>query len=299
MKKKLNIDFVRSISEFEGFAKYLEMKNKLYRTLFRGKGPIFDGFRDYTQDDDAEYIDWKTSLRAGKIIVKKYKEERALNFVFVVDASDGMVFGSGKKLKCEYAGEVMAAMGKLILESGDRLGLLMFNGKVELFVPPSSKPGHLNYILSLLSNPDNYGGHSNFSSALDYINNNFTKKINVLVFFSDFTKFGKEFEKPLNLISSKFETMAMIVRDRFDKTLPDFNGEIIIEDPNTYEQMIINPRLARRKYEKFASEQESMVMSVFSRGRIDTLELITDKPFVVPLVQFLEERTLKRKEVIL
>ena len=295
MKKKLNIDVGGSVTEFKAYAKYLEMKNKLYRSLFRGKGLIFDGFRTYSPDDDAKDIDWKTSARANRIIMKKYKEERELKFIFVVDVSDSMVFGSEKKLKCEYTGEIVAALGNLILESGDKIGLLIYNGKSHLYIPPTRKRQQLNIILNSLMEPNNYGGKSDFGSALEFIDKNLGNKINVVMFFSDFLHFDRSYEKQLKQIVARYETIAFMVKDRLDKTLPNTNQEIKIQNPNTSEQIIINPEIARKKYEKFAAEQEKMVESVFVSNQIDFLELVTDKPFVNFLVEFLEERLLKRK----
>ena len=75
-KEKLNVDIPRAISDFEAAAKEFELKEKIYKIIFRGKGLDFDRYRDYAPDEDATSIDWKASKRANKLIAKQYIEER-------------------------------------------------------------------------------------------------------------------------------------------------------------------------------------------------------------------------------
>ena len=102
IRQKLNVNIPRAITDFEAAAKEFELKEKLYRIIFRGKGLEFDKFRDYSPDEDASNIDWKASLRANKLTARQYIEERNLNIVFVFDVSESMIFGSLDKLKNEY-----------------------------------------------------------------------------------------------------------------------------------------------------------------------------------------------------
>ncbi|HEC92619.1 MAG TPA: DUF58 domain-containing protein [Candidatus Atribacteria bacterium] len=74
-----------------------------YRIIFRGSGIEFAGLREYTPEDDASRIDWKSSARTGKIYVKIFEEERDLDLFLLVDVSNSMLFGTAEKLKSEYA----------------------------------------------------------------------------------------------------------------------------------------------------------------------------------------------------
>ena len=127
IERKLNIDIAGAISEFDAAAKEFELKEKIYKILFRGKGLEFESYREYSPEDDAEEIDWKASMRGGKILVKRYIEERDLGIVFMIDVSENMVLGSHEKLKCEYAAELIGALAHLILNSNDKIGFMFFS----------------------------------------------------------------------------------------------------------------------------------------------------------------------------
>ena len=56
-----------------------------YKSVFKGKGLEFAGYREYSPDDDSTMIDWKASSRANEIMVKEMVEERNLNVFFLID----------------------------------------------------------------------------------------------------------------------------------------------------------------------------------------------------------------------
>ena len=61
MAGKLNLDIPASVSEFEAVMNKVLPKRVLYKMLLRGKGLEFDGYRNYSPEDDASVIDWKAN----------------------------------------------------------------------------------------------------------------------------------------------------------------------------------------------------------------------------------------------
>ena len=88
MEQALHIDVPGSVSAFEAAAHYFELRTKLYRVLFRGKGLEFERYRGYAPDDDAGLIDWGASLRSQRLLVRQYREEKDLNIMFLINVSD-------------------------------------------------------------------------------------------------------------------------------------------------------------------------------------------------------------------
>ena len=101
-----------------------------YRSVFKGRGLEFEGYRDYNPEDDATMIDWKATLRAKRLVVRELREERNLSVLFLFDVSNSMLYASTEKLKCEYAAELIATLSYAIREVGDAVGLVMFNDKI-------------------------------------------------------------------------------------------------------------------------------------------------------------------------
>ena len=95
-------------------------------------------------------------------------------------------------------------------------------------------------------------------------------------------------------MTSRHEVIAFAVKDPIDKTLPNVSGEFIVENPFTGEQLLIEPKVARRICEKHALKQENFVKDAFKNAGADFLSLTTDKPFVFDLISFVQERVKKR-----
>jgi uncharacterized protein (DUF58 family) len=289
-KGRLNLDVAESISALRAVMKKLELKIKLYKMIIRGKGLEFDGYRTYGPDDDASDIDWKASKRGDRLLVRKYIEERDLKIVFLIDTGENMVFGSTPKLKCEYAAEASLALADLIMSTGNNSGFLLFSDKVKEYVTPGRGKRHFNSLIDYVSNSSNYGGPSKLDVALDFALNYFTKSIASVIIVSDFSSANPSIETKLSQLAYRFETMVLLVKDPLDKTLPEIHGEFVLEDPATGQRILLNPKIAKKQYEKFVIEHHKKVIGMFERNGIDYVELDTDQPFVPVLTEFLRER---------
>ena len=112
------------------------------QSRFRGRGMDFDELREYEPGDDVRAIDWNASARTGRTFVKKYREERQLTVVFVVDMSASGSLGAGEATKREQAVEIAGVLALAALRSDHRVGLLLFTDTVEKFVPPARGRAH-------------------------------------------------------------------------------------------------------------------------------------------------------------
>ncbi|MBD3253266.1 DUF58 domain-containing protein [Candidatus Pacearchaeota archaeon] len=285
----LSTDIPGKVSELELLLKKVLPRNVFWKIVL-GKGLEFDGYRDYTSSDDASLIDWKASVRSKKTLVRKYVEERDKKFVFFIDVSDNMIFGSTSQLKCEYAAEVSAALAHLILSDGDKVGYALYNKKIVKSKKPEVGNRLFSGMVYELSDPENYGGISDLKKVMDVGLQMLESDTSLVFLVSDFVRFDQSYKKNLELLAGLVETVAIIVRDPLDNTFPDINKEVVIEDPETGERLIINPKVAKRTYEANAQEQLDNVKKVFDDLNIDFIELLTTDSFPEKIANFLRER---------
>lgn len=294
MERSLNLDVPGSIAAFEAALHYFELKTKMYQRLFRSRGLEFEQFRQYSSEDDSDSIDWKASLRAQEILVRQYREEKDLQVVIAIDVSDSMIFGSGAKLKCEYAAEVALALAHLILASHDKVGFVLFSDKIVQSMLPQGGMRQFYFFNDVLSKPQIYGGPSLIVPAIEFVTRYFSERVSAVFLISDFLRTSPRFDTNLRLLSSKFETIPIMIKDIRDRTLPDSSMEIILQDPHSGEQLLVNPQIARRDYEIHAYEQEQKVITAFKQSGLDYLSFLTSDAFALPLARFLKERIIKR-----
>jgi hypothetical protein len=58
--------------------------------------------------------------------------------------------------------------------------------------------------------------------------------------------------------------------------------------------MLVDPAVAKERYEVYARKQEEYVARLFKNNNIDLLKLSTDSSFISPLAEFLRERVERR-----
>ena len=289
--RELNVDVKHLVKRMEAILQKLAEARIMsrYRRIFKGKGLEFEDFREYNEDDDASRIDWKASVRANKTLIKRYKEERDLDIYILFDVSSSMVFGSTEKLKNEYAAEFVAALSHIILFTGDKAGLFMFSDSVIKKVLPANNQDQFYVILRNLLDPNNYGGGCNLGKAIREIIN-FSKEKGIMVIVSDFIGLEKDWEEGIKVASAKFDVMGVMIHDPRDEVLPRNVGKVLIKDPFSKREIMVDPDEIADKYEKYALEQKLYVKRVFTQYHADFLDLRTDKDFVVPFLSILKRR---------
>ncbi len=113
-----------------------------YLSVFKGRGMGFDEVRPYVPGDDIRAIDWNVTARTGEPHIKRFVEERELTVMLVVDVSASQDFGSGRRSKLEAAVELSALLAMSAVDNGDKVGLLLFHGGADLYIPPRKGGKH-------------------------------------------------------------------------------------------------------------------------------------------------------------
>jgi uncharacterized protein (DUF58 family) len=106
-----------------------------YQSAFRGLGLEFEEVREYRAGDDIRTIDWNVTARTGFLHVKRYREERDLNVLLLVDLSSSTLFGSGVMTVHDLIAEV-AGLFALAAARRDRIGAILFDDGVRTVIPP-------------------------------------------------------------------------------------------------------------------------------------------------------------------
>jgi uncharacterized protein (DUF58 family) len=106
-----------------------------YQSAFRGLGLEFEEVREYRAGDDVRTIDWNVTARTGFLHIKRYREERDLNVLLLVDLSSSTRFGSGVMTVHDLIAEV-AGLFALAAARRDRVGAILFDDGVRTVIPP-------------------------------------------------------------------------------------------------------------------------------------------------------------------
>jgi uncharacterized protein (DUF58 family) len=259
-----------------------------YTSVFKGRGIEFDEVREYMPGDDIRTIDWNVTARTGRPYVKRYVEERELTVVFVVDLSASGAFGSVRKLKNEIAAEFCALLSFSAVKNNDKVGLIVFTDRVELYVPPKKGTTHVLRLIRELLNFKPKAAKTDLAGALDFLGK-VSKKRAVVFLVSDFQAEG--FEKPMRIVSKRHDLVAVPIVDPREVRLPNV-GLIELEDAETGETILVDTSSAavRKRYERLGRERSEQFRELFASMGVDNIEVATDRDYIPKLVSFFRAR---------
>ena len=266
-----------------------------YLSVFEGRGIEFAEVREYIPGDDIRSIDWNVTARTGVPFVKKYNETRELTLIIACDVSASQRFGSWDKLKQETAAELAALFAFSAMTNNDKVGLLLFSDKIELFVPPKKGKKHiLRLIRELLAfEPSSKG--TDIALALKTLTK-VIRRQGILVLLSDFMAPIEQFEKPFRLAAKKFDLIPVVISDRREKTLPALSACLAVQDPETgAEGMLTLSHAAAAHLQQDAQQRDYALKQLFNPLKIEAISVDTAQPAADPVIAFFKRRAKKLK----
>ncbi len=259
-----------------------------YHSVFKGRGMNFEDVREYQPGDEIRAIDWNVTARLGTAFVKKFTEERELTVVLVVDVSASGHFGSVSQSKRELAAEVACVLAFSAIRNNDKVGLLLFSDRVELFIPPKKGRSHTLRIIREILFFEPAGRGTAPALALDYLNNVVTRRA-VVFFISDFQT--SDFSRELSVSGRRHDFIALHIQDQREEALPNV-GIITLEDAETGEQIEINTgdRTTRARFSAQAETRRAELNRTLRRNNIDAISLRTGENYLPALRSFFKQR---------
>lgn len=112
--------------------------DKASRVRHHGAGTEFEMLSEFRAGDDPRRIDWRTSARYRRLVVRRFQIERHRDVMIVVDCGRLMGSDAGVGTKLDRAVDAALMLGRTALDGGDRCGMALFDDQVLRYLPPVS-----------------------------------------------------------------------------------------------------------------------------------------------------------------
>ncbi len=263
-----------------------------YHSTFKGQGMEFEEVRQYQPGDDIRLIDWNVTARTGYPHVKKFREERELSVMFLVDMSSSGHFGTRERYKEETAAELCALLSFSAIKNNDKVGMIIFTDEIEKYIPPKKGRAHVLRLVREILYFKPTGTGTDISGALEYFSRVIKKK-SVVFLISDFM--SEDYLKPLQIANNKHDIIAMKISDPREITFENV-GLIELEDAETGETVIIDTSSAdfRRDFTTQAQADNLGLKRSLRLINVDFIQIITNQTYIVPLINFFKMREKRR-----
>ncbi len=287
-----------------------------YHSAFKGMGMDFDEVREYQPGDEVRTIDWNVTARMNHPFVKKFREERELTVLLMVDVSASGLFGSVEQSKRELAAELASVLAFSAIRNQDRVGLALFSETVEHYLPPQKGRRHvLRVVRDILCHEPRQRGTS-VNGALEFARRVLPHRA-IVVVVSDFLAetnpgrmeimahlkrravhsetLGRISSGALRQLSRRHDVVAVQVIDPREMDLPSL-GRLLLQDAETGELVEVNTHDARRleAFRTRSTRTQDELDRLFRSAGVDAFRIQTDVPYERALAAFFDGREKRR-----
>ena len=254
-----------------------------YTSIYKGRSMDFDDLREYVIGDDVKDIDWKSSIRSGKTLVRRFIAEKKHNILLVLDSEKKMLADTANnESKKELAILSAGTIAYLAHKHGDEIGAVyskenytkFFNYKTTLF--------NLEMILQNY-NKDVQANNGNINTSLNFIIKNIKRK-SIIVIVTDLDGLDKLQEETIKRLSVIHDILIINISDAsltcknaFDIDAGSYIPELILQDS----KLIDNEK--RDKEETY-----KRCMEKFKKYKITVVTISQRKEIVQKIIELLE-----------
>ncbi len=259
-----------------------------YHSTFKGRGMTFSEVRAYQFGDDVRSIDWNVTARYNEPFVKVFEEERELTMMLMVDVSGSEMFGTQEQFKKDVITEIAATLAFSATKNNDKIGLMLFTDKIELYIPPKKGRLHVLRIIRELLEFKPTGKSTDITGALKYLSNVMKKKAIVFV-LSDFL--ADDYQQTLKIVSGRHDVTGIRVYDKMEENIPNL-GLVQMLDEESGEYMTVNTgsKSVRKAYSKYYHDRREYFQQSFSVSGAGVISNRTDESYVKKLLGYFKRR---------
>ena len=268
-----------------------------YHSQFKGRGMSFSEVREYQPGDDVRSIDWNVTARLNRPYIKVYEEERELTVMLLVDVSGSRNFGTLTQFKRDVVAEVAATLAFSTIENNDKVGVIFFSDKIELFIPPKKGKTHVLRIIRQLLSFEPTSTGTNINLALEYLTNAIKRHCTAFLISdcldTQFTTPNTKHNSPsgaLMIAANRHDISVIQIYDKRDTELPNV-GLIQVRDAETGERVWTDTAVAsvRNAYKEYWQTNQHNLHTLLTKTGTRNVSIATDGDYVKALMSLFKQ----------
>ncbi|SFZ98317.1 hypothetical protein PA3071 [hydrothermal vent metagenome] len=257
----------------------------------------FSEMKQYVQGDDTRNMDWKATRRTGKPYVRIYNEERDRNVWLVISQMNSMFFGSKERMKSVSAAHTAALFAFKALETGDRVGAVVYNNdEVKFFKASSSKNNIVNIMTEIERQNNLLEAHNadfskgNLGASLKILSS-LAKHDDLVVLIGDGRAMDEESAKHITRINAHNDVIAVMVYDPMEEQIVPSSSLFLTDGVETVD---LDSRESHflEKYRALLNNRKEDFKNLSRKNALPLLSISTERAV---LEQLYEQLSLHRE----
>jgi uncharacterized protein (DUF58 family) len=261
----------------------------MHPSPYHGFSVEFAEHREYVPGDDIRHVDWKVWSKTDKFYLKQYEEETNLLLYLLLDTSESMGYASaGNVSKLQYSQFIAAALGYMVLQQQDSVGLALFDDMVRRYLKPAGQPSQLKEVIHLMDvTPARR--KTDVGMVLHDLAERFKKRGVVAVFSDFFDDVPKMLAGLKHFRHRRHEVIVFHILDPAELEFP-FRDTTLFKGLEGLPDVLTEPHALRRAYQAEISEYLAEMKRGCQMIDIDYVPLRTDEDLDGPLSSYLASR---------
>ena len=259
-----------------------------FRSLIRSRSLEVDDLKEYTYGDNVHDIDWKSSSRTGKTLIRRYLAERRHNILFIGDTGSKM---SGSTRSLEEKAEVSVVTMGTIAYLADRQGAdyaLAYGGERGVrFSMFRSGPEHLQGLLTQYRKTITQDPELPLEQVLERALNQSAKRMIVIV-LTDPEGAARIDDRLIRKVTHRNDLLVISVSDA---SLTGQKGRVYDLDLKSYAADFFRQDRRLREAEKKAREQRLVeTQTRFRRSHVGFVTISSEEEILDRIVELFERQ---------
>lgn len=249
-------------------------------------GMDFVNLREYEPGDEVRHIDWKSSSRSGKVLVKKFMHDQEISIQIFASTSASMHYSTTASTKLEVLAELATALGWIALNSGNRFSLLKFDNSVKRSIKDANTEKQVQAISACLLKDQ---------LPLKGLSTNLWKTLAQKQTPRSMVFVLSDFYEPIDPVlfgacAKKHDLHLIRILDPREITLPD-TPDILCKNLGNNEPMLIrsSDKDFRNQYLQLFAAHENKVVGLCKSNGAGFLRISTSEPYLSRLISYFNQ----------
>jgi uncharacterized protein (DUF58 family) len=266
----------------------------MHPSPYHGFSVEFAEHREYVPGDDIRHVDWKVWSKTDKLYLKQYEEETNLLLYLLLDTSESMSYASGQNVsKLQYAQFIAAALGYMVLQQQDSVGLATFDDMVRRYLKPAGQPTHLKELLHVMDTTP-AREKSDMGIVFHDLAERFKKRGVVAIFSDLFDDVPRIIAGLKHFRHRRHEVIVFHILDPAELEFP-FRQTTLFRGMEGLPEILTEPHALRRAYQAEISAYLAELRKGCQMINIDYVPLRTDQELDTALSSYLASRTTRTR----
>ncbi|MBE9474172.1 MAG: VWA domain-containing protein, partial [Chloroflexi bacterium] len=174
--------------------------------------------------------------------------------------------------------------------NNDKVGLLIFTDRIELYIPPRKGRRHVLRLIRELLAFEPISRGTDIKLALDTVNQ-ILKRRSIIFLVSDFLVPADSYQRELNVTNKRHDVISIDLHDPLEMSLQDV-GLLALEDPETDEMVWVDTSDPNWKdsFQLRTQLLEADKARIFKQSSVDRIHIATNEDYTASLTSFFQER---------